>query len=335
MSLTVSVTNRCNSRCKTCNIYKKQNTDELTLDEWEKAARTIGKDVFWITFSGGEPFLRRDFVDLICLFYNLCRPSIINIPTNGLLTESIPDTVERIAVFCSKAKIVVNVSIDEVGERHDEIRGVSGNYERGSKTFGKLKDLKLSNLSVGIHTVISRFNVDNFKEIHQEMMGFHPDSYVTEIAEERAELDTIGADIAPKYEKYIDAIDFHVGEMRINNSNGMGAHTRAFRSEYYGMVKEMLRDQRQVIPCYASFASVQIAPDGEVWMCCTKAESIGNLREENYDFKRIWFSDKADKLRKNIKQGECLCPLANVAYTNMLMNTKSLAKVGWNYLTNP
>ena len=140
----------------------------------------------------------------------------------GCLRNRITDTVERISVYCRKAKIVVNVSIDEIGERHDEIRGVSGSYERAIKTFERLKDLKLSNLSVGIHTVISRFNVDNFRDIHQEMMGLHPDSYVTEIAEERAELDTIGADITPKYEKYIDAIDFLVGEMRNNNSQWHG-----------------------------------------------------------------------------------------------------------------
>jgi MoaA/NifB/PqqE/SkfB family radical SAM enzyme len=331
MNLTVSVTNRCNSRCKTCNIHRKQNVDELTLDEWDQVSRTVGKDIFWITFSGGEPFLRRDLVDLVCLFYNQCRPSIINIPTNGILTNVILDTVERIAVFCSKAKIIVNVSIDEIGERHDEIRGVSGSYERASKTFESLKDLNLPNLSVGIHTVISRFNVDNFRDIHQEMMAFHPDSYVTEIAEEREELGTIDANITPECAKYAEAIDFLVGEMRASNCNGMGAVTRAFRVEYYEMVKQMLRDHGPVIPCYAGFASAQIAPDGEVWMCCTKAESIGNLREENYDFKRIWFSDKADRLRENIKRGDCYCPLANVAYTNMLMNAKSLAKVGVNY----
>ena len=39
------------------------------------------------------------------------------------------------------------------------------------------------------------------------------------------------------------------------------------------------------------------------------------------------------KAREKIKRGECWCPLANVAYTNMLMNTKSLAKVGVNYIS--
>jgi MoaA/NifB/PqqE/SkfB family radical SAM enzyme len=332
MNLTVSVTNRCNSRCKTCNIHKKQNTDELTIDEWERIAKSVGKDVFWITFSGGEPFLRNDLVDLVCLFNNQCRPSIINIPTNGLMTELITDAVERIAVFCGKARVVVNVSIDEIGERHDEIRGVSGCYERAVKTFGKLKDLKLSNLSVGIHTLISRFNVDNFQEIHWEIMGLHPDSYVTEIAEEREELGTIGANITPEYNEYADATDFLIGKMRVNNSNSMGAITRAFHPEYYEMVKRMLRDQRQIIPCYAGFASAQISAEGEAWMCCTKAESMGNLREDGYDFRKVWLSEKAENAREKIKRGDCWCPLANAAYTNMLMNTKFLSKVAYNYL---
>lgn len=332
MNLTVSVTNRCNSRCKTCRIHQKANTRELALGEWDRTSRAIGKDVFWITFSGGEPFLRNDLAELVCLFYTSCRPSIINIPTNGLLTDHIPDVVERIAVFCTEARIVVNLSIDDVGRKHDRIRGVAGNYERVLETYRRLKRLTLGNLSVGIHTVISRFNVGNFKDIYQTITGLHCDSYITEIAEERAELDTIGSDIAPKYEEYSNAIDFLVKEARASNSKGMGVVTRAFRTEYYEMAKAMIREQRQIIPCYAGFASAQIASDGEVWMCCTKADSVGNLRDVSYDFRRVWFSEKARQLRQGIKRGECHCTLANVAYTNMLLNSRMLARVGCRYL---
>ena len=67
-------------------------------------------------------------------------------------------------------------------------------------------------------------------------------------------------------------------------------------------------------------------------MCCIKAQPIGSLREVAYDFRKVWFSDKADKIRESIKKGECHCPLANAAYTNMLLNPKSMCKAGINLL---
>ncbi len=331
MNLTLSVSFKCNSRCKTCNIYKKK-TDELSLAQWQSIFKNYGKDLFWVTISGGEPFLRKDLVDLVCSLYDSCMPKIINIPTNGLLKDHIPQTVKKIATHCKKAQIVINVSIDEIGEKHDAIRGVRGSYEKALETFSALKSINIPNLSVGIHTVISKFNVFRIPIIYQHLLELNPDSYITEIAEERKELDTIGAGISPEYEDYANAVDFLISRLKRDQFNQVGRITRAFRIEYYKIVKKILKENRQIIPCYSGFASAQIAPDGDVWMCCIKAEPVGNLRDVNYEFKNVWFSEKAERLRKSIKNGECYCPLANASYTNMLHNPKSLFRVGLNLI---
>jgi hypothetical protein len=77
----------------------------------------------------------------------------------------------------------------------------------------------------------------------------------------------------------------------------------------------------------AGIASAQIAPNGDVWTCCIRAESMGNLREHNYDFGSVWRTAKANELRRSIKAGECYCPLANAAYTNMLCHVPTLSSV--------
>jgi hypothetical protein len=74
-------------------------------------------------------------------------------------------------------------------------------------------------------------------------------------------------------------------------------------------------------------ASAQIAPNGDVWTCCIRAQSMGNLRENDYDFGTVWRSGKADQLRRSIKAGECYCPLANAAYTNMLTHAPTVSRV--------
>ena len=333
MNLTLSVSFSCNSRCETCNVYNR-NSPELSLAEWTKIFQSLKKTPFWVTVSGGEPFLYKDIEALVGSLYDNCRPSIINIPTNGLLFERIPIIVEQIAGHCIKSQIVINLSIDEIEERHDAIRGVPGNYSKALKTYAALKAIDAPNLTVGLHTVISRLNAQRIPQIYEHLRGLMPDSYVTEIAEERAELGTIGAEITPEYNLYADAVDSLMERMRNDHFSRIGRITRAFRLQHYQLVKTILKEKRQVIPCYAGIASAQIAPSGDVWMCCIKAESIGNLKKANYDFTKVWTSKKAWQSRQRIKKKECHCPLANAGYTNMLFDLKTVLRAGYNFIKN-
>lgn len=52
MNLTFSVSYRCNSRCQTCNVWRKR-VDDFTLDEYEQTFRHLGRAPYWLTFSGG------------------------------------------------------------------------------------------------------------------------------------------------------------------------------------------------------------------------------------------------------------------------------------------
>ncbi len=325
---TISLTYRCNSRCLTCRVYDK-SSQELSLAKYEKIFQSWGTSPYWVTFSGGEPFLRRDIVEIAELLYRYSHPKIVNIPTNGLLSDLIPPTVERLAKRCPQSSIIINLSLDEIGEKHDEIRGVKGNYQKTLATYHALRRLKLPNLTLGIHTVISRYNVNNFERIYSELMKLEPDSYVTEIAEQRVELGTVGEAITPPVEDYVRAIDFLSEQIRLRRFKGIARLTQALRLEYYRMVKKILQEQRRILPCYAGLASVQIAPDGGVWPCCIKAESMGNLRDFNYDFKRLMGSKTARELQRQIYRRDCYCPLANAAYTNMLGHCPSLLRAGW------
>ena len=333
MNLTLSISFRCNSRCKTCNVYHRKS-QELSLAEWRKIFQSLKKTPFWVTISGGEPFLYKDIEALVGSLYDNCRPSIINIPTNGLLYERIPTIVKRIAGHCIKSQIVINLSIDEIEEKHDTIRGVPGSYSQALKTYAALKAIDAQNLTVGLHSVISRYNVQRIPEIYEHLRALKPDSYVTEIAEERAELGTIGAEITPEYNLYADAVDSLMKRMRNDHFSRIGRITRAFRLQYYQLVKTILKEKRQVIPCYAGIASAQIAPSGDVWMCCVKAESIGNLKKANYDFTKVWTSKEARASRQRIKKKECHCPLANAGYTNMLFDLKTVVRAGYNFMKN-
>lgn len=326
-NLTVSVTYRCNSRCLTCRIYTKQ-TPEMTADEFDRVFASLGGAPYWYTMSGGEPFLRTDLADICESACRRNRPGIINIPTNGFLSSRIPAVVEDVMARCPRTQIIVNLSIDEIGEAHDRIRGLPGSFERAVETYRGLRALRAPNLTIGVHTVISVHNVARIPAIYEHVMTeFRPDSFITEIAEERVELETVGTHVTPDPGDYARAVDFLTARLREQPLGGIPRVTQSFRVRYYDLVKRFLESRKQEIPCYAGVASAQIAPNGDVWFCCVGAQAVGNLREVGYDFAKVWFGERAAALRARVRRGECACPLANASYTNMLMHPPTLAAV--------
>jgi MoaA/NifB/PqqE/SkfB family radical SAM enzyme len=329
INITVSVSYRCNSRCKTCNVWLLPN-DDLTLPEWDRVYESLGDAPYWFTFSGGEPTLRKELPEMVASAYRHCKPGIINIPTNGIQHKVIPGRIEAVLQAAPKSEVIINLSLDGLGLKHDEVRGVRENWTHAMATWAQLKQLKkqYKHLTLGVHTVISNFNVDAFPELCEYVQReLKPDSYITEIAEERVELDTVGLGITPTVEKYSVAIDTLLESMRDQQLTGVAEVAQAFRRQYYDIVKRTLREQRQVIPCMAGVASAQIAPNGDVWPCCVRAQSMGSLREHDYDFGTVWRAGRAEQLRRSIKAGECHCPLANAAYSNMLTHGPTVTRV--------
>jgi MoaA/NifB/PqqE/SkfB family radical SAM enzyme len=336
-SLVVSVSFRCNSRCRTCGVWQKPG-DELTLDEWRRVFAGLGRAPFYLTFTGGEPFLRTDLPEVVIAGAELCRPGVITIPTNGLLTRRILDGVDKICAAATHSQIGINLSLDGIGPEHDEIRQVPGNWERALETWHGLKELQArhQNLVLSVHTVVSKFNIGRIQEIVEGLEFLEPDSYITEVAEERVELDNTGWDITPAPEAYApiaDELSARAKAMPATGSQGtlkpLTRFTQAFRAQYYQLARRILQEQTQVIPCQAGWASGHIAPNGDVWTCCIRAEPAGNLRQTGYDLRPIWFEQvgQMHRLRKSIAGRECACPMANASYANMLLHPPTLMRV--------
>jgi MoaA/NifB/PqqE/SkfB family radical SAM enzyme len=333
VNLTVSVTYSCPSRCATCDIWKK-NVDDLSVDEYAKVFPTLEKVPVWVTLSGGDQFVRADFDEVVRLVCTLIEPQIVNIPMNGVITGRIFALLPRIAALTSGRQLVLNLSVDEIGEAHDRIRGARGNFEKLKDVAGLIVDLRktYAHVVLGVHTVISKHNVHRIADIEREARAiFRPDSYIAEVAEKRVELRNLDKDITPDTAAYRRAVAHLRGAIRAHRSEHPVARlVESLRLEYYELSARILEERRQIVDCYAGWASGHLAPDGHVWGCCVRAESLGNVRDCGYDFRTVWRGPVADAFRRSVRAHECACPLANASYTNLLLDARSLARVAAN-----
>lgn len=343
MTVTYSVTAACQSRCKTCQIGEMfcqdptRSQKDLSLDEIEKIFSSM-KPVYFFNMSGGEPFLRQDLPDIVRLACKYLRPRVIHTPTNAILSEKVIKDTERIIQIVREydpsVPFTVKPSIDGVGDKHDEIRGVKGNFKCLLKTIEGLKELeeKYDNFHLELGTVISNYNINDLYEIEDFVHSLGVESYRNEVAECRTEFFNLSDPITPPADVYQKLIkDFaRKVEENIGVKRSLAKTTEAMRVVYYDIAGKILEEKRQVIPCYAGVSNVHINYDGGVWPCCVLGyeQEMGNLRDYNYDFQELWHSDKAKEVRSYIKSKNCACPLANQAYSNELMHLPTLIRAG-------
>jgi MoaA/NifB/PqqE/SkfB family radical SAM enzyme len=135
-----AVTYRCNARCEMCDIWKqKSDVDrELAPAEYE----WLPASLLSVNISGGEPFLRDDLPEIADVVRRACPRARIVVSTNGLE----PDRIDR--AVRSMPGVAIRVSVDAVGEKHDEIRGVPGAFEKAMETLSLLKRAGIEDLGL-------------------------------------------------------------------------------------------------------------------------------------------------------------------------------------------
>jgi MoaA/NifB/PqqE/SkfB family radical SAM enzyme len=340
INLTYSVTNKCNSRCRSCDIWKiypaerERLADELALEEVDELFSSIGP-VYFFNISGGEPFLRKDLVEIILLACEHLQPNVVHIPTNALMPRRVLRTTEQILRRMRDAgfgdvKLTLKPSMDGVGDDHDWVRGIKGNWDKLIETVSGLQDLQQHwpVLGVGVGTVISTMNIHKLPETIRAAEELDVDTYISEVAEERLEMRNASTGITPDHKRYRTAIaPFQRStRRRMQKLGGLELLTQAMRHVYYDLTADWLERREQVIPCYAGITNVHISPYGEVWPCAVLADSnsMGNVKDHGYDFWSVWHSSRAEQVRDSIKRGECDCPLANQAYANMLLSPQKM-----------
>jgi MoaA/NifB/PqqE/SkfB family radical SAM enzyme len=151
------VTLRCNARCGFCDYWKTEPAARANeLKSFVDAAKFFNP--MMITYTGGEPTLRRDLEDIVAGVDKAVSTQYSTLITHGGMM-----TPERAKSLWDAGIHQFNFSLDYMDERHDEARGIPGLSAKIFDVIPRMKSLGVD--SIRFNTVIRDSNLDQLMPI--------------------------------------------------------------------------------------------------------------------------------------------------------------------------
>ena len=298
MDLMISAMNKngawhCNQKCLNCYAAGQAlaNVDELDTASWKQIIDKCKSAMIpQLTFTGGEPTLRSDLVELV----DYSQWFVTRLNTNGqLLTEEL----------CSK---LYEASLDSVQvtfyssnkDIHNLLVGANG----FDKTVEGIKNAINAKLNVSINTPLCELNKDylaTVKFAHEELgvnyytcSGLILTGNATNANSRLSKTEILK--VLKEAKAYLDQNDCEL----------------SFTSPGW-IDSDILRKMKMMVPaCGACSSNMAITPAGMVVPCQSwlSSDVLGNMLED--DWKKIWSSKRCKQLRRQNANANDLCPLS-------------------------
>jgi MoaA/NifB/PqqE/SkfB family radical SAM enzyme len=283
--------------------------------------------------TGGEPFLRKDIGEIVKIFHKNTGVRNVGIPTNGSTTARTVSIVKELCESCPDLDLHIDVSLDGVGELHDEIRVFPGLFKRSIETYKALRDVEkhYKNFSVQVETTVSKHNEDVLLENYEWFRkNLDVDTVFTLLTRGSPKEPLAKFFDVEKYQAYADHMEkeYKSGSLSGYDHFPFADFINAKRIVRHNMIAKIARDNEYQIPCYAGNLGGAMFANGDVYPCELLIDrKLGNVREAGYDFKKIWFSKEAEASRKFIRESKCFCTYECFLTINILFNPMMMPAV--------
>jgi MoaA/NifB/PqqE/SkfB family radical SAM enzyme len=281
--LVFETTDLCNSRCTMCNIWQNKKTHEpLSPEEiYRVLSDPLFKNVKYIINTGGESTVRNDIVDVFKAEHKALPEATLQLSTNGLL----PDRAIKVVEYCisNRIHIDVGVSLDGIGEMHDKIRGVEGNFNKVDDLVTRLLELRAHNpnlIKVSIGTTLIDETVENYNDVknYAAVRG----------------LDFIAA--------WYNNASFY-GDIPKKKENNTSEVRKIVESMPRDLVAfkwlKWLNGESIRFTCFSLYTFALLKSNGDIVPCLSyDKKKIGNVRESTPT--EIWHSENAKSIRHDV-----------------------------------
>ncbi len=245
------VTMRCNAGCGFCDYWK---TDPATRDSELKSYADAARffNPMLVTFTGGEPTLRRDLENLVAEVDRAISLKYITLITHGAMLSP-----ERARSLWDAGVNQFNISLDYLDDRHDRQRAIPG---LAAKILATVPAMRASGIDgIRFNTVIKNDNLDQILPIVR-----------------RAEALGVGVNFSVYTDKKNGNRDFLIGGHEMEQLEEVVRELLAFKrrrrgvitnSDYYlEQIPRYLRGE-MTEPCRSGIRTIHIDPTGHVKRC--------------------------------------------------------------------
>jgi len=154
-----NMTQRCNLKCVHCYAHAVEpsnHKDPISTDQAKAMIDDLAKfGAPVILFSGGEPLVREDLVDLAKYATSTGMRAVIS--TNGtLITKAKARELKEVGLS------YVGISLDGAEAVHDKFRGVAGSYKQALKG---VENCQAEGLKVGLRFTINKRNASEIPHL--------------------------------------------------------------------------------------------------------------------------------------------------------------------------
>ena len=258
------LTYRCNLHCVHCYLTGGNKQFECTTEEIKNILRQLADaGALYLTFSGGEIFLRKDLPEIVREARKL--HFAVRLLTSGTLIDG--EMVKEIAEWHPE---MVAFSVYDLNPSvHD---GITKSFGSLTKTLNVISALRERNVPIKISSVLMRSNVDGYRRLYN-------------FAKEIGAQFQVDYRITPKTDGSLKPLQYHITESEARHVLGDPVFSREYETTdadpvqgYTGVFNE--------IPCGAGHMSCYISPYGTITPCVQVPIECGSLRENNLS--EVW-----------------------------------------------
>ncbi len=287
VNVTWEITGQCNLECNHClsKDFSPNEADGLNLSQCCCFIDELDRlKVFQINFGGGEPFLRRDFPEILA--YAHSKGIVTCVSTNGTVHDA--DLVKRLK---GMEPLRVQISLDgATASTNDAIRG-PGTFDRIIEGIELFVRHGFANLS--INTVVTRINFGEIESlcrlashygVKSRLSRFRPAGMARDVWQ-----------------------DYHLDNYQlIELAQFLNSHREILTGDSFFPITDENRRDLGLNGCGAARMTCCVQPDGRVYPCAflqDKAFLGGSILQQS--LQTIWLHSPAFKMLRSVRVDAC------------------------------
>ncbi|OUL29876.1 radical SAM protein [Nostoc sp. T09] len=288
----------CNSRCQMCAIWQQKKDRELSPDELEKIfIDPFFSEVRHIGITGGEPTLRKDLPELYkAACSKLPKLAGASIITNAIIEDVVKQRVSQSAAVCQEHGIdfSVMVSLDGLGEIHDEVRGRKNNFQSAINVINYFRQ---QNITTSFGCTITKSNALYVDELLDYAIseGIYGRFRVAEFIDR-----LYNNEKTDFIRNFDDKTAYHLGLFFYRVEHEFEQNT-TYQNTYRNIRSMLAEGKPRQIGCPYHTQTVILTSLGDLLYCSPKSPVLGNTLQSSPG--KIYFSNLAK--RRDLIKNDC------------------------------